>query len=247
MRSQPRAMLQPAPAATPPHLGDGRLRQPLQGDGHVADVAHVVPLVPALAAVSASPPLRSAPEQNAPPAPVRTTTRSSSSCGDLAEGRQQLVPHRPLMAFFFSGRLSVIVTMPSSDRSTSIVSMRPTILAAVGFNPYTRFRARPVDYVLVVAAVLIALALVLWALPGVTGPRRLGRRARQGRAAPDPAVPGDEALLVPGLQRRHRARRRPPRRRAAGRARHPPPLAPRLLGAPPPPPPRPRPPLTTAY
>jgi hypothetical protein len=34
----------------------------------------------------------------------------------------------------------------------------------MGFNPYTRFRAKPADYALVIAAVLIALALVLWAL-----------------------------------------------------------------------------------
>jgi hypothetical protein len=41
-----------------------------------------------------------------------------------------------------------------------------TILNLVGFNPYRRFRARPVDYALVVAAVVIALALVLWAFFG---------------------------------------------------------------------------------
>ena len=71
-----------------------------------------------------------------------------------------------LMAFFFSGRLRVMVTMPPSTRSTSIVSMGPTILAAMGFNPYSRFRAKPVDYVLVAAAVLVAIVLVLWALLG---------------------------------------------------------------------------------
>jgi hypothetical protein len=36
----------------------------------------------------------------------------------------------------------------------------------MGFNPYQRFRAKPIDYVLVAAAVLVALALVLWALLG---------------------------------------------------------------------------------
>jgi hypothetical protein len=36
----------------------------------------------------------------------------------------------------------------------------------MGFNPYRRFRAKPADYALVIAAVLIALALVLWALLG---------------------------------------------------------------------------------
>jgi hypothetical protein len=44
--------------------------------------------------------------------------------------------------------------------------MGPTILAAMGFNPYSRFRAKPVDYVLVAAAVLVAIVLVLWALLG---------------------------------------------------------------------------------
>jgi hypothetical protein len=44
--------------------------------------------------------------------------------------------------------------------------MARTILTAVGYNPYRRFRAKPADYVLVVAAVAIALALVLWALVG---------------------------------------------------------------------------------
>jgi hypothetical protein len=36
----------------------------------------------------------------------------------------------------------------------------------MGYNPYRRFRARPSDYVMVVAAVLAALGLVAWALWG---------------------------------------------------------------------------------
>jgi hypothetical protein len=44
--------------------------------------------------------------------------------------------------------------------------MGATILAAMGFNPYSRFRAKPLDYALVVAAVLVAIVLVLWALLG---------------------------------------------------------------------------------
>jgi hypothetical protein len=36
----------------------------------------------------------------------------------------------------------------------------------VGFNPYRKFRARPADYALVVAAILVALALVLWGVIG---------------------------------------------------------------------------------
>jgi hypothetical protein len=44
--------------------------------------------------------------------------------------------------------------------------MARTILTPVGFNPYRKFRARPTDYALVVAAVLVVLALVAWALVG---------------------------------------------------------------------------------
>jgi len=36
----------------------------------------------------------------------------------------------------------------------------------VGFNPYRRFRARPADYALVAVAIVVALALVAWALLG---------------------------------------------------------------------------------
>lgn len=50
------------------------------------------------------------------------------------------------------------------DRSTTIVSMPATILGTVGFNPYRKFRARPADYALVIAAIVIALVLVLWAV-----------------------------------------------------------------------------------
>jgi hypothetical protein len=44
--------------------------------------------------------------------------------------------------------------------------MARTILTAVGFNPYRRFRAKPADYVLVAAALLVALGLVVWAFAG---------------------------------------------------------------------------------
>jgi hypothetical protein len=37
---------------------------------------------------------------------------------------------------------------------------------AVGYNPYRRFRARPADYLLVAVAIVIAVALVLWAFVG---------------------------------------------------------------------------------
>ncbi|CAN5550610.1 hypothetical protein BH18ACT3_BH18ACT3_16730 [soil metagenome] len=36
----------------------------------------------------------------------------------------------------------------------------------MGYNPYRRFTARPGDYVMVVVAVVVALALVAWAVLG---------------------------------------------------------------------------------
>ena len=36
----------------------------------------------------------------------------------------------------------------------------------VGYNPYRRFRARPFDYVLVAVCLLVAVALLVWALAG---------------------------------------------------------------------------------
>ena len=42
----------------------------------------------------------------------------------------------------------------------------PVILTAVGYNPYRRFRARPVDYLLVALCLLVAVALVGWAIAG---------------------------------------------------------------------------------
>jgi hypothetical protein len=41
-----------------------------------------------------------------------------------------------------------------------------TILRAVGYNPYRRFRARPADYVLVVVALVVAVGLLIWAFAG---------------------------------------------------------------------------------
>jgi hypothetical protein len=44
--------------------------------------------------------------------------------------------------------------------------MARTILSGVGFNPYRKVRRRPSDYLLVVAALVVAVMLVLWALLG---------------------------------------------------------------------------------
>jgi hypothetical protein len=36
----------------------------------------------------------------------------------------------------------------------------------VGLNPYRKFRAKPADYVLVGSALLVSVALLVWALVG---------------------------------------------------------------------------------
>jgi hypothetical protein len=36
----------------------------------------------------------------------------------------------------------------------------------VGYNPYRKYRAKPSDYVFVAAAVLVSLALLVWAFAG---------------------------------------------------------------------------------
>jgi hypothetical protein len=36
----------------------------------------------------------------------------------------------------------------------------------VGLNPYRKFRAKPADYAVVAAALLVTLALLVWALAG---------------------------------------------------------------------------------
>jgi hypothetical protein len=36
----------------------------------------------------------------------------------------------------------------------------------VGYNPYRRFRARPLDYALVAVCLVVALALLIWAIAG---------------------------------------------------------------------------------
>jgi len=36
----------------------------------------------------------------------------------------------------------------------------------MGYNPYRKFNARPVDYVMVAVAMLVAISLVAWAIVG---------------------------------------------------------------------------------
>ena len=44
--------------------------------------------------------------------------------------------------------------------------MWAAILTDVGLNPYRKFKAKPADYALVAAALLVSCALLLWALLG---------------------------------------------------------------------------------
>jgi len=46
------------------------------------------------------------------------------------------------------------------------VAILRTILTDVGYNPYRKFKASPSDYVLVVVALAVALALLAWAFFG---------------------------------------------------------------------------------
>jgi hypothetical protein len=156
-------MFMPAPAATPRTLA-------IVGCGMRCSAVATSLMWRMLARpwVSRPPiPETSAPEQNAPPAPVMTMTRSWSLAAISRNVSSSSFHIAAFAAFFFSGRFIVMVTIPSA-RSTSNVSklIARTILSAVGFNPYRKFRARPADYALVVAAAVVALALVLWGVLG---------------------------------------------------------------------------------
>jgi hypothetical protein len=56
--------------------------------------------------------------------------------------------------------------MPTFRRPTRIVSIPPTILGDVGFNPHRKMHKRPSDYLMVVGALAATLAIVLWAFFG---------------------------------------------------------------------------------
>jgi hypothetical protein len=70
-----------------------------------------------------------------------------------------------LIAFFFEGRSSVMVTMPS-DLAICRVSIGRTILTPMGFNPFRQQRRSTADYVMVAVAFAVIAALVAWALFG---------------------------------------------------------------------------------
>jgi hypothetical protein len=95
---------------------------------------------------------------------VSTITRSAGLAATSRKTRSSSFHIVALAAFLRSGRFIVTFTTPPA-RSTINVSksMAANILTGVGFNPYRKFRARPADYALVIAAVVVALALVAWA------------------------------------------------------------------------------------
>jgi hypothetical protein len=59
---------------------------------------------------------------------------------------------------------------PVHGRQRTPVSVQvgghPGDTGGVGYNPYRRFRARPVDYALVAVCLLVAVALLVWAVAG---------------------------------------------------------------------------------
>ena len=180
MRSQPRARLQPAPGGHAAHLGDGRLGQPVQGERHVADVAHRRRAGARRSRAAASTRRR----QVGARAERATGTGEDDdpvvgSCAPISRNVASSSSHIvPLIAFFFSGRFSVTVTMPPSGRVTSIVSIGADDTVAVGFNPY-RQRPRPAGRTTCSwspsACWPSRVGLVLWALARVTrAPRSTG-------------------------------------------------------------------------
>ena len=108
---------------------------------------------------------------------MNTTTRSAELRAISPTTEPSSSHIAPLIAFFLAGRSSVIVTdaagavdpqalvRQGSCRRRNLPSPR-TILKVVGFNPYRRFRARTGDYVMVAAAIALAVALVIWAVFG---------------------------------------------------------------------------------
>ena len=93
-RSQPSASDKPAPTATPSTLAMVGLVTSVQGEGDVAQPAHARRGPSRLGSVAGplgSP--RSAPEQKAPPAPVRTMTRSSGWSSTSSKVVAQLDQH----------------------------------------------------------------------------------------------------------------------------------------------------------
>src|SRR4051794_22062978 len=162
-RSQPRARLHPAPTATPRTLA-------IVGCGNLCKARATSPTEricasPCGGGPSSAPCHRSAPAQNSPPAPVMITTRSAVLPAiSLKVSRSSLHICR-VAAFFLAGRLSMTVTTPSR-RVTSIVSMNGDDTESMGYNPHRKMVRKRGDLLFVVAAIVVAVVLLVWAFLG---------------------------------------------------------------------------------
>ena len=195
-KSQMRAMLQPAPTATPRTLA-------MVGCGMRASAMHTSVMLRmddngCNLSGWAEPPLRSAPLQNSPPAPVSTMTRSSGFdpiSKNVCFSSAHMVP---LAAFFLEGRFMVTVTMPSW-RKTSSVSITQTILS--------RWDSIRIASMYAAQATTSLLPRQWWPLlPCLHGlwPANnrgyLGRPVWRSGSAPSAAVRSVEGVRVPWLQ-----------------------------------------------
>ena len=156
--------MSPAPAATPFTLAMVGFGIAAQRGRAPPDAAHVLePAARELRGIPAS--TRSAPAQ-----------KRASGAGDH-EHAVVAVARRPrrtrraarptcraVIAFIFSGRLSVSVTTPSarSTRRSDIGRYR----SGVGLNPFRSQAKRSSDIVIVAVALVVIAALVLWAVFG---------------------------------------------------------------------------------
>ena len=57
-------------------------------------------------------------------------------------------------------------TEQQAPHGTTVPTPLRSRMGAMGFNPYRKYRARPLDYILLSAVFLIGLALLAWAVLG---------------------------------------------------------------------------------
>ena len=78
---------------------------------------------------------------------------------------EQLVPHHDVDGVLLLGAIEGDRDHPVGPLDLQRLH-RGTILAAMGLNPFRQHRRSPADYVLVAVAVLVCVALVVWAFLG---------------------------------------------------------------------------------
>ncbi len=98
----------------------------------VVGVAQLPEHVGLAVAPSSAPPLRSAPEENAGPAPVKTITRTSGSASARSSAASMSSPSLRVHAFSASGRLSTTVATPASVWSFTVCSSSVVIARLLG-------------------------------------------------------------------------------------------------------------------